>query len=202
MWQLMEVGDGPARLCPATMDRESLLTVVYEGDTAFAAVADFATAHLIKTAPQLLELVREFRRAVEYYVRLDEAKGDDEGANLKRMTISRIDDVLREAGALAPVGMVMPTMAPPPVVDFMIEVAAEIERATMLHPGPNPNLAALTEEVGEVAQALLEARQSMMRFGRMMPEDWDNIRTEAVQVATMAYRIVFEGDPTLDVVPE
>lgn len=91
---------------------------------------------------------------------------------------------------------------PTPVDDFLFEVAEEVERAAMLHPGPNPNLAALTEEVGEVAQALLEARQSMMRFGRSLPEEWENIRTEAVQVAAMAFRITFEGDPSLDVVPE
>lgn len=201
MWQLIEVGDTP-RLCPATMDRESILTIVYEGDTPFAAVADFATAHLVKTAPQLLELVREYRRAVEYYALVDEAKGDDEGANLKMMTISRIDDVLRETGALAPVEMVLPTMAPPPVVDFMIEVAAEIERAALLHPGPNPNLAALTEEVGEVSKALLEGRARCLELGALDQDDWSDIRAEAVQVATMAFRIAFEGDPTLDVVPE
>lgn len=202
MWQLIEVGDGPARLCPATMDRESILTIVYEGDTPFAAVADFATAHLVKVAPQLLELVREYRRALEDYVRVDVAKRDDEGANLKMMTISRIDNVLRETGALAPLEWVAPTMAPPPVVDFMIEVAAEIERATMLHPGPNPNLAALTEEVGEVSKALLEARARRLEVGGLDQDDWEDIRTEAVQVAAMAFRVAFEGDPTLEVVPE
>jgi hypothetical protein len=92
--------------------------------------------------------------------------------------------------------------APDPVQDFLDEVADEVERAAMLHPGPNPNMAALTEEVGEVAQALLEARQSKLRFGVVMPADWEAIRTEAVQVAAMAFRIVSEGDPSMSVVPE
>ena len=202
MWQLIEVGEAPRRLCPATMDRVSILTVVHEGDTPFAAIDDFAVAHLVKTAPQLLDLVREYRRVAEYYLRADQAKGDTEGATLKMMTISRIDDVLREAGGMAHAEDRVPAMAPAPVVDFMMDVAAEIERVASLFPGPNPNLAALTEEVGEVARALLEARARSFELGGLDRGDWDDIRTEAVQVAAMAFRIVFEGDPTLDVVPE
>lgn len=42
-------------------------------------------------------------------------------------------------------------------------------------------LAALMEEVGELAQALLEG-------------DADNFRTEALQVACVAIRLITEGD--------
>ncbi len=45
-------------------------------------------------------------------------------------------------------------------------------------------MTALTEEVGEVAKALLE-------------EPWQNVVDEAVQVATMALRLAVEGDPTM-----
>ena len=89
---------------------------------------------------------------------------------------------------------------PDPVFEFLNEVADEIERATALHPGPNPNLAALTEEVGELAQALLTARAVVNDLARCHPAYWHDVRTEAVQVATMALRIVLEGDPTLEVV--
>lgn len=92
--------------------------------------------------------------------------------------------------------------APDAVAEFLAEVAEEIERAAMLHPGPNPNLAALTEEVGEVAKAVLEARESALSVGEIADFQWEAIREEAVQVAAMAFRIVFEGDPSLSVVPE
>jgi len=62
------------------------------------------------------------------------------------------------------------------------EVAAEIERARTKFPMPNPNLAALMEEVGELAEALLKRKP------------WREVRAEAVQVAVMAQRVAEEGD--------
>lgn len=91
---------------------------------------------------------------------------------------------------------------PDPVAVFCTELAAEIERAATKHPGPNPNLAALTEEVGELAEALLDARKSQLHGGCIRAFEWQCIREEAVQVATMAFRVAFEGDPSLSVVPE
>jgi len=66
---------------------------------------------------------------------------------------------------------------------FLESVEAEIYSATKKFPYPNPNLAALMEEVGELAKAMLEK------------EPFDNIFKEAVQVAAMAARCAIEGDP-------
>ncbi|MEC9433426.1 MAG: hypothetical protein VYD87_11010 [Pseudomonadota bacterium] len=68
---------------------------------------------------------------------------------------------------------------------FLDEVFAEFVRARRKFPQPNPSVAALTEEVGELARAVLS---------RPLPE----VRAEATQVAAMALRIAVEGDPTLD----
>lgn len=70
---------------------------------------------------------------------------------------------------------------------FVEDVLREAARARTLFPKPDGVLAALTEEVGEVARAMLD-------------ESWDNVRTECVQVAAMALRLALEGDPTLDAV--
>lgn len=70
-------------------------------------------------------------------------------------------------------------------VDLGQEIVDEVIRARSMFPQPNALLAALMEEVGELAEALLE-------------KDTDEIRKEAVQVAAMAIRIATEGDPTLD----
>lgn len=53
-------------------------------------------------------------------------------------------------------------------------------------PGSRFMLAALMEEVGELAQALLQDRD---------PEEW---KREALQVATVAIRIYEEGDSSFD----
>lgn len=64
---------------------------------------------------------------------------------------------------------------------FMARVVDELHRARAKHPGDNATLAALTEEVGEVSQALLDERASQVMH-------------EAVQVAAMAMRLVLDGD--------
>jgi len=66
---------------------------------------------------------------------------------------------------------------------FLRDVKEEINTAKKKFPYPNPNLAALTEEVGELAQAMLQ---------RKTPSE---IYAEAVQVAAMAMRCALEGDP-------
>jgi hypothetical protein len=77
---------------------------------------------------------------------------------------------------------------------FLENVAAEVHRAIVKFPQPNPTLAALTEEVGEVAKALLHLREGKAH-------SWGDVYDEAVQVAAMALRIAVEGDPTIGSVP-
>lgn len=67
---------------------------------------------------------------------------------------------------------------------LLTEVATEINRARKLHPTNEHLLAALMEEVGELARALLE-------------KDFDHARIEAIQVATVAIRIAEEGEKHL-----
>ena len=78
----------------------------------------------------------------------------------------------------------------PEVANFMFAAGIETRRAQELFPMPNPTLAALTEEVGELAKALLHIREGKS-------DDWSIVEGDAVQVAAMACRIALEGDPTL-----
>lgn len=70
----------------------------------------------------------------------------------------------------------------------LLEINLELERARAKFPQPNKNYLALCEEVGELAKALLDCgpgdRESSMA-----------VYKEAVQVATMAIRLMEEGDP-------
>lgn len=68
--------------------------------------------------------------------------------------------------------------------DFLHDVSLELERARAKFPGDNVTFCALVEEVGELSKALFE-------------EPRENVRKEAIQVAVMAMRIVFDGDSTL-----
>lgn len=65
------------------------------------------------------------------------------------------------------------------------DIAAELKAARKKFPNPEHLFAALTEEVGELAKALLD-------------EPAQAVYDEAKQVATMAIRIMEEGDPTFD----
>jgi len=67
----------------------------------------------------------------------------------------------------------------------LMAVRDEILSAIEQYPYPDGLMCALTEEVGELARA-------------MMSEPRDNIRSEAIQVAATAIRIAMDGDPTLD----
>lgn len=66
---------------------------------------------------------------------------------------------------------------------FLNDVSQEVHYAVRRYPYPNPNLAALMEEVGELAQAMLQKRNR------------SEIYSECVQVAAMAMRCALEGDP-------
>ena len=61
---------------------------------------------------------------------------------------------------------------------------AELERAREKYPNPNATLAALVEEVGELARAVAD-------------ESRERVRAEAIQVGAMALRIILDGDGTL-----
>ncbi|WP_336801445.1 hypothetical protein [Kaistia sp. MMO-174] len=65
------------------------------------------------------------------------------------------------------------------------DILAELVRARAKFPGKNVTLAALMEEVGELATATFE-------------EGRERVRKEAVQVAVMAMRMVLDGDHTFD----
>jgi hypothetical protein len=71
-----------------------------------------------------------------------------------------------------------------PIHAFLSEVEAEHRRAVTKFPDASGSMTALTEEVGELAKALLD-------------EPSECVRAEAVQVATMAIRVALEGDHTL-----
>lgn len=64
---------------------------------------------------------------------------------------------------------------------FLAEVRAELVRARTLFPGDRIMTVALAEEFGELCKAILD-------------EPAANVRKEAVQVATMAARVVLDGD--------
>ncbi len=70
------------------------------------------------------------------------------------------------------------------VEKFLNDVSIEHANAIKAFPPPNKNLAALVEEVGELATALID-------------NEPEQIYVEAVQVATMAMRVALEADPYL-----
>jgi|GEM_PF-1760571 len=72
---------------------------------------------------------------------------------------------------------------------FMHAAVREVQRARQKFPMPNTTLAALTEEVGELAKALMDSGEGDPKQRR------DDIWNEAVQVAAMAMRVAIEGDP-------
>lgn len=68
----------------------------------------------------------------------------------------------------------------------LTDLGEEVKRARAKFPNNRHLLAALTEELGELAQAFLQKQ------GR------DRIRAEALQVACVAMRIFEEGDGAFD----
>ena len=69
-------------------------------------------------------------------------------------------------------------------IEFCLEVLQEIASAREKFPSSKHSMCALTEEVGELAKALLD-------------ESWERVRAEAVQVACMAMRVALDGDASL-----
>lgn len=103
---------------------------------------------------------------------------------------------------------------PEPVRRLVADIMQEHARALTKSPSSSGSMVALTEEAGELAEALtgylvaLTAHQG--RLARTLlhrrPNDggdatWAQVRAEAVQVAVMAMRVALEGDPSLQAVP-
>ena len=72
---------------------------------------------------------------------------------------------------------------------FISELRLELARAREKFPSANFSMIALTEEVGELAQALLKHRAGK----------WERTRifAEAIQVAAMALRVALEPDDSM-----
>ena len=74
--------------------------------------------------------------------------------------------------------------------DYHADVAAETLRARTLFPGNKHMLAALVEEVGELAQALIDYDRDEVDIGQ--------VYKEAVQVGAMAARVALDGDRSFE----
>ena len=74
---------------------------------------------------------------------------------------------------------------------FLEDVHEEIQKARAKFPNSRRSFAALVEEVGELAQALLHVLEKPSDKNRT------HIREEAIQVAAMACRVAVEGDTSL-----
>lgn len=72
-----------------------------------------------------------------------------------------------------------------PMGETLACIGMEVRKARKLHPGARHKLAALMEEVGELAQALIDHDR-----GKATAED---IYLEAIQVASTAVRVALEG---------
>lgn len=68
--------------------------------------------------------------------------------------------------------------------DVLHRIIREVLSARAKFPDSTASMTALTEEVGELAKAMLE-------------EPWQRVVAEAVQVAAMAIRVATEGDSAL-----
>lgn len=73
---------------------------------------------------------------------------------------------------------------------FIDNVLAEVTNARAAYQTPKHRLAAMTEEVGELAQALLDLEDGKHH-------SWQRVFDEAVQVAAMAMRVATEGDASI-----
>ena len=76
------------------------------------------------------------------------------------------------------------------------DIEAEVRRARTKFPGNKHNLVALVEEVGELAQALIEHDFAKGTHPSRMQTLTEALYKEAIQVACMAIRVAEEGDPS------
>lgn len=78
-------------------------------------------------------------------------------------------------------------------IETLIALDSEMARARGKHPGPHLLMVALTEEVGEVAKAMLDT----LAIDPSRRTTSAEIKAEAIQVAVVALRIFEEGDPSV-----
>ena len=76
--------------------------------------------------------------------------------------------------------------------DVFADIAGELINARDKFPKPTHMMNALTEEVGELAQALLH-----LNFEPKKGKRHEDVYSEAIQVAVCAIRVATEGDSTL-----
>lgn len=81
-------------------------------------------------------------------------------------------------------------MSRPPLGSTHAALTGEVTRARRKFPGSRFMLAALMEEVGELAQAIIQKQPA------------ENIRKEALQVACCAVRMLEEGDSSFDTITD
>lgn len=128
------------------------------------------------------------QRAYEAYCANTGGRSAVTGAPLPAWEVQRED--IREAWAAvekAILDFILST--PAPAISTLGKISIEVIRARAKFPSAVWSLAALTEEVGELAQAVLDRQ-----FGKQL--DRGRIEAEGIQVAAMAIRILEEGDPS------
>ena len=76
---------------------------------------------------------------------------------------------------------------------FLMDVAAEVTRARHLFPSNQDQLAAFSEEAGEVAKAFIDYRND--------DETAEGLMIECIQAAAMAARLALEGDASFPYQP-
>lgn len=81
---------------------------------------------------------------------------------------------------------------------FIRHLKAEIERARTKFPDSNKMLAAITEGVGELAEALLKITEDGPLDRGELNTRLQKVYNEAVQVAATALRLAVEGDKAMD----
>ena len=84
---------------------------------------------------------------------------------------------------------------------FLNDMAEEMKRARKKFPSNKHQFAALTEEVGEVANALLERDYSHLLSLQLLKEYDQNVWRECVQAAAMCLRVATEGDSSFKYTP-
>ncbi len=137
-------------------------------------------------------------QAVDYFNRLDAIEAghavtleelEAEKAITQSLNERLLEVEMREAArrTIAPTAGEQVPEQESAVTAFLSAVRAECDRARGMHPGTEAMCNALTEECGEVAQALVD-------------EPAANVYTECVQVASTAMRVALEGDRAVDFV--
>ncbi len=151
----------------------------FHGESAVEAMADDAAT--VPPTPSLddrLTLAFCWCKSVEHGERMQP---------LSIFSEAREKSARRAAQAIEDATMQLRVLASEPMPEDRLasEILAELRRARAKFPGRNVTMLALMEEVGELAKATFE-------------ESRERVREEAVQVATMAMRVVLDGDSTLD----